>query len=89
MKRIILTAVFCLGCIQMNTAQVAELTSEKTPQELYEFHINKKKKNNISGWVTLSGGLAMVVGGVATGLNNLYGGNDGQALAIVGGITSL
>ena len=91
MKTLCLTLVCCLGCLQMSIAQVAAPATEQTPQELYDFHMEKKKSNNLAGWLTLGGGLGMVAGGVATRINNcLFSceGNNGNGLIYTGiGVT--
>lgn len=68
--------------------------SNQTPQELYDFHISKKKANNLAGWITLGGGVAMIVGGLGI---NMSGGilgseddnNKGLWLSYLGGATTL
>jgi len=95
MKTRLIILIFCLGFF--NNALGQELTEElnKTPQELYDFHISKKKANNTAGWITLGGGIAMIVGGIGI---NLSGGlldedttnnNKGLWLSYLGGATTL
>ncbi|MEP3836478.1 MAG: hypothetical protein ABJM36_02470, partial [Algibacter sp.] len=68
---------------------------DQSPQERYDFHISKKKVNNRAAWITLSGGIAMIVGGLGI---NMSGGildgdstnnNKGLWLSYLGGATTL
>ena len=81
MKALILTLVFCLGIIIPSLGQKLEQESQQTPQELYEFHMDKRNSINTAGWITFGGGLGMVIGASALALNSSgeYG-----SLAIVG-----
>lgn len=80
-----------------NNAIGQVLTEDKnqSQQELYDFHLSKKKTNSIAAWITLGGGLAMVVGGISI---NMSGGivdgdstnnNKGLWLSYLGGATTL
>ena len=94
MKAIFLSLIFCLGSVNLSLAQLAETESQKTPQELYEFHIQKKKANLTAAWVALGGGVAMIAGGIATNINKclLSDCQDGMPLVYSGigvGLTSL
>jgi hypothetical protein len=86
MIAIFLSLIFCLGCVSQSLAQLAETESQKTPQELYNFHIGKKKSNTAAAFISIGGGLAMVAGGTATNLNNclLSGCQDGMVLVYSG-----
>ncbi len=94
MKQTLLILVFCLGFINLTTGQQMPTNSNQTPQELYDFHISKKKANNLAGWITLGGGVAMIVGGLGI---NMSGGilgseddnNKGLWLSYLGGATTL
>ncbi|MCK0178925.1 hypothetical protein MWU50_06470 [Flavobacteriaceae bacterium S0862] len=93
MKAIFLSLIFCLGSVNLSLAQLAETESQKTPQELYEFHIQKKKANLTAAWVVLGGGVALIAGGIATNINKclLSDCQDGMPLVYSGigvGLTS-
>jgi len=90
-----LLLIFCLGFINLSTAQETPINSNQSPQELYNFHFSKKKENNLAGWITLGGGAAMIIGGLGW---NLSGGivdgdstnnNKGLWLSYLGGATTL
>ena len=42
-------------------------TADMSVQERYDFHIQKKKTNNLIGWIALGSGVAMVAGSVLGG----------------------
>ena len=67
-------------------AQLAKTESQQTPQELYDFHISKKKSNTAAAFITLGGGLAMIAGGAAINLDKclLSDCQDGMALVYSG-----
>lgn len=44
-------------------------TEDKTPQQRFDFHISKKKANNMAAWITLGGGVAMIFGGIGINLS--------------------
>jgi len=94
LKTRLIILIFCLGFFNNSLGQVLTKDLNQTPQELYEFHIKKKKANFIVGWVVLGGGVAMLIGGANTSLNNclLSDCHDGEALAFSGigvGLSSL
>lgn len=86
MKATILTLIFCLGLVIHSFGQVATEESSKTPQELYEFHIQKRRTNNLAGWLTFAGGLTMAIG---AGVITYTDGGHHEALAISGGVIAL
>ena len=77
----------------MNNAFGQVLTEEKnqSAQELYDFHISKKKANKTVAWITLGGGVAMIVGGI--GINGFDGdttnNSKGLWLSYLGAATTL
>lgn len=62
------TFILILLAITLSTnhssAQQMEMEDTRKSQELYDFHIQKKKANNLAGWLTLGGGTAMVLTGL-------------------------
>jgi len=95
MKQKLLLFMLCLGVIYSAIGQQISQSQNQTPQELHDFHISKKKENNLTGWITLGGGTAMIIGGLGW---NLSGGivdgdstnnNKGLWLSYLGGATTL
>ena len=98
MKTRLIILIFCLGFFNNSLGQVLTEEKDQSPQELYDFHISKKKANNTAAWITLSGGVAMIVGGiginVAEDLDNIFSddntnNNKGLWLSYLGGATTL
>ncbi|WP_347923119.1 hypothetical protein [Pontimicrobium sp. SW4] len=86
--------VICLGFINLSIGQEIPTNSNETPQELYDFHISKKKSNNIAGWITLGGGAAMFIAGIGINLDpkqlaSSQDNNKGLWLSYLGGATTL
>jgi len=98
-KTKLIILIFCLGFLNNALGQVLTDGEDQSPQDLYDFHISKKKANNTAGWIFLSGGVAMVVGGFLINANtipeNLFdetkdiNSNDGLWLSYVGGAATL
>ncbi len=98
MKTRLIILIFCLGFFNNSLGQVLTEEKDQSPQELYDFYISKKKANNTAAWITLSGGVAMIVGGiginVAEDLDNIFSddntnNNKGLWLSYLGGATTL
>lgn len=98
MKARLIILIFCLGFFNNSLGQVLTEGNDESPQELYDFHISKKKANNIAAWITLSGGIAMILGGVVINsnetLSNIFSddktnNNKGLWLTYLGGATTL
>ena len=86
MKALVFMFIFCLGCVSISSAQVLQTESQQTSQELYDFHLERKRANNLGGWITLGGGLSMVVG---AGVITYTDGGNHEKLAITGGVIAL
>ena len=95
MKARLIIIIFCFGFLNNAQGQVIVEEKNQSAQELYNFHISKKKTNKTAAWVTLGGGVAMIVGGIGI---NLSGGvldddttnnNKGIWLSYLGGATTL
>ena len=95
MKLIIIFLALLVEILFNVSAQVLEDSTNQTPQELYDFHISKHKANKTAGWITLGGGVAMIIGGIGW---NMSGGildsdttnnNKGLWLSYLGGATTL
>jgi len=86
MKTRLIILIFCLGFFNNTLGQVLTEDLNQTTQELYEFHIQKKKANLTAAWIALGVGVAMIAGGISTNINNclLSDCNDGKALAYSG-----
>jgi hypothetical protein len=94
-KTRLLILIFCLGLLDPALGQAVTDVEKQSAQELYDFHISRKKENNTAGWITLGGGIAMIVGGMAFNLsggimdNDTTNNNDGLWLSYLGGATTL
>ncbi len=91
-KTILIILIFYLGFSNNALGQVLTEEKNQSPQELYDFHISKKKVNKAAAWITLGGGIAMIVGGL--GINTSEGllsddPNKGLWLSYLGGATTL
>ena len=69
MKTYMSSPIFCLFlffliAIQQIQSQVIEPTTNKSSQELYDFHTLKQKKNKTAAWIMLGGGLVMTMAGL-------------------------
>jgi hypothetical protein len=64
-----LTLVLLLAFFGFFNLSAQELSNNEniTAQELYDFHIEKKKTNNLVGWITLGSGTAMFIAGLSQG----------------------
>ena len=95
MKTKLIILLFCLGFLNNAIGQVLTEKQDQSPQELYDFHISKKKANKTAGWITFGGGVAMIVGGL--GINTGGGivdsdstnNNKGLWLSYVGAASTL
>jgi len=93
----LLILIFYLGLVNSTLGQVLGDVKNQTPQELYDFHISKKKANNTAAWITLGGGVAMIVGGLGINMDQpVFGSNassednnKGLWLSYLGGATTL
>ncbi|GAA4806616.1 hypothetical protein [Litoribaculum gwangyangense] len=86
MKTRFVILIFCLGLFNNTLGQILTKDLNQTPQELYEFHIQKKKDNLTAAWIALFGGVAMIAGGTAINIDNcLFSGcDDGMVLVYSG-----
>ncbi|WP_104734573.1 hypothetical protein [Hanstruepera ponticola] len=95
LKKTLIILIFYLGFSNSALGQVLTEDKNQSPQELYDFHISKKKTNSTAAWITLGGGVAMIVGGL--GINMSGGIVDGDStnnskglwLSYLGGATTL
>ena len=75
-KIILITLIFYLGFSNNVSGQALTEQKNQSPQELYDFHISKKKANNTAAWITLGGGVAMIVGGLGINMSGGIVDND-------------
>jgi hypothetical protein len=94
-KTILIILMFNLGVVSNTLGQVLTEEENQSPQELYKFHISKKKANNAAAWITLGGGVAMIIGGIGINVsggiidNDTTNNNKGLWLSYLGGATTL
>lgn len=94
-KTVLIILILNFSFINTTFSQVLEDEKNQSPQELYDFHISKRKANNTAGWITFGGGIAMIVGGfgINTGGgiidNDSTNNNKGLWLSYLGGATTL
>lgn len=94
--------IIILVCsFQISEAQVIDSTTTKPPQELYDFHTLKQKRNKITAWVLVGSGLLMTmsglvvnsadeaVGAATLGLVDVEEVHKGDWLIYAGGATTL
>lgn len=95
MKTKIIALIFCLGFLNNVLGQVITQDENQSPQELYDFHMSKKKANNTAAWITFGSGVAMIVGGLGINMsggivdNDATNNNKGLWLSYLGGATTL
>ena len=68
----------------LTASQTLEPKEEKSPQEWYDYHIEKKKTNRTSAWIALGGGLTMMTAGIAVNLTANIFDNSSEGLALIG-----
>jgi len=73
---IFLVLIFTFQLVQ---CQVTDTLTQKSQQEMYDFHIQKHKKLKKTGWILLGAGLVTVGGGyaIAATSDGLFGSGDG------------
>ncbi|WP_242121573.1 hypothetical protein [Aestuariivivens sediminicola] len=96
-----LYSIILVFSFQFTQAQAIGSTTAEVPQELYDYHTLKHKKNKTTAWILLGSGVAMTVVGFAALKNdgerlirNLFTGKDASAgpsafLIIGGGVATL
>lgn len=99
MKYIYIIILVC--SFQISEAQVIDSTTTKPPQELYDFHTLKQKRNKTTAWILAGGGLLMTMSGLVInsadeaaeaatlGLADIDEVHKGDWLIYVGGATTL
>ena len=84
-----------MSLVFLNNVKGKELQTQtnKTPQEVYEFHIQKRKSNKTAGWITLGSGTAMIIDELAININDGIEDSDetskGLYLSYLGGAVTL
>ena len=82
-KVIPIILLFFVGFYSNTQGQVATKEEHQTPQELYDFHIEKMKSNKTNGWITLGIGVGALTGGIAITMNNILSKSPPGANALV------
>ena len=94
-KTMLIILIFYLGFSNNALGQVLTEEKNQSPQELYDFHISKKKANNIAAWIALGGGVAMIIGGLGINMsggiidNDSTNNNKGLWLSYLGGAATV
>ncbi|WP_242155954.1 hypothetical protein [Aestuariivivens sediminis] len=95
MKHVILSFVVFFSFALTVQSQVLEDKTKQSPQEVYDYHFSKMRSNKTAAWITLGGGVAMVVGGIVWNSSAFTIGpdsedvTDGLWLSYLGGATAL
>ena len=93
MRLKVITALMCIGFLNCSFAQVIPEQTNQSSQELYDFHISKKKTNSLAGWIALGAGVGMIVIASANTVDNLLEGDlsstKGEWLYYLGGASVL
>ncbi|WNH13897.1 hypothetical protein [Thalassobellus suaedae] len=99
MKFLYLIILVC--SFHISEAQAIDSTITKTPQELYDFHTLKQKRNKTAAWILVGSGLIMTMSGLVInstdeaaealtlGLVDIEEVHKGDWLIYTGGATSL
>nr|WP_321237481.1 hypothetical protein [uncultured Psychroserpens sp.] len=93
-KIIVFILMFFLGFSNNASGQVLTDEGNQSLQELYDFHTSKKKINKTAAWITLGGGVAMIIGGFGWNSSTGFDGDttnnsDGLWLSYLGGASTL
>ena len=75
-KTMLIILIFYLGLFNNAFGQVLPIEENQSSQELYDFHISKRKANNTAAWIVIGGGVAMFVGGISINLKDGFLDND-------------
>lgn len=86
MKHFLLLLSIFMFSSQMVVGQVIESSQEKSPQELFDFHTLKQKKNKKAAFKCLSGGAILIVTGAVIGVGGFA--NEKSGLA-AGGVIAM
>ena len=83
-----LTCILILSIFTINPC-LGQLLEDKEPQstqELYDFHIKKRRTNNAAGWMSLVTGLGLIAAGAQQNMNEclLSDCNNGMPLVYIG-----
>ncbi|WP_242086476.1 hypothetical protein [Aestuariivivens sediminis] len=95
MKKLFLFFVLLFSFIVKVQSQVLEDNTNVSSQNQYDYHIGKMRANKTAAWITLGGGVAMVVGGIVWNSSSFTIGpdsedvTDGLWLSYLGGATAL
>lgn len=86
------TLIFILVfSIQIIHGQKIDSSTDKNPQELFDYYTYKQKKQKKEAWITLGIGATLTIGGGLLVANDLYGsgGTIGGVMFLIGVPTSL
>lgn len=94
-KKVFLLIIVILftGIIQIN-AQTSSQENVQYYQELYDYHMERRKANNTTGWILLGGGIGMIIGGIGWNSSISIDGDssnnsEGLFLSYIGGACTI
>lgn len=94
-KTILIILLFSISFSNNALGQVLTEEQNQSTQELYYFHISKKKANNTAAWIVLGGGIGMIAGGLGINMsggivdNDSTNNNKGLWLSYLGGAVTV
>ncbi|WP_067147688.1 hypothetical protein [Pseudotamlana agarivorans] len=94
-KPILILLILYLSFSNHALGQALTEAQNQSAQELYDFHIKKKKTNNTVAWIVLGSGVAMIVGGYGINMsggiidNDSTNNNKGLWLSYLGGAVTV
>jgi hypothetical protein len=88
-KTMLIILIFYFGFLNNSLGQVLTEEKNQSPQELYDFHIDKMKTNKTAAWLALGGGGAFTIGGIVMYLTDNIWGDSSRGIILAGvGVTS-
>jgi len=76
MKNYLIATLTVLLTICTTSGQVIQEDANNQAQELYDYHMLKRKKAKTTGWIMLGSGIAMTIGGIGINMSGGILDND-------------
>ena len=64
MKNFLIITLSAILTIYTSNSQVFQENSNKQAQELYDYHMIKRKKNKTAAWIMIGTGIGMTISGM-------------------------